>query len=117
MLIFLSSIGIGTFAASVSYHIGGFWLGIPGFIIGFLLIPLLGALYGKYRKWAYPGEGAMQQCSCGGNKFKFDRHGGQSYRLCEKCGAKYKKMRHIIWIYENNEKRVYKRMIKFKGWE
>ena len=119
VLFFSICIGLGTLLSIAAYHIGGYWLGVPGFIIGYLILPLLAKLYDRHRKRLYPGEHNMPPCSCGSNEFKFkiDQQDRNYYRFCQKCGAKYKKNGHIIWLYENNEKRVYKRMVKFKGWQ
>lgn len=120
LISFLVCISIGVATSRAGYHFGGLWLGIPGFILGFLVIPFLAFLYDKYRKWAYPGEGRMVDCSCGSHTFKIERYGyGKKLKfclICEKCGARYEKRRHKVWIYDNNEKRIYKQMVKFKGW-
>jgi hypothetical protein len=117
LLSFLVCVSIGAITSIAVYHIGGFWLAIPGFILGFLSIPFLAFSYNRYRKWVYLGDTWMPDCSCGSNKFKYEKIGDEYHLLCQECGAKYKRERHIIWIYENNEKRIYKRMVKFKGWQ
>ena len=107
---------LGWAAARLVHPIGGFWLSIPGFFAGFLLIPGLGYAYGRYRKWLYRGDADMPACSCGSTKFKYEKVGDEYHLLCQGCKTRYEKRPYEVSVYEGATKKPYKRLVRHQGW-
>ena len=116
LIFFVTMILIGVGLAKVLYPIGGFWLGIPGFVAGVLLIPSMFFAYNRYRRWAYLGDKWMPDCSCGSAKYKVEKVGEEYHHVCQGCRTSYEKCRDQVSVFENGVKKPYKRLVKHQGW-
>jgi hypothetical protein len=116
LLVFILMITLGTSAAKALYPMGGFWLAVPGFIAGVFLIPSIGFIHNRYRRWAYLGDKWMPECSCGSSNYKYERVGDEYHLLCQQCKKRYEKRREQVLVYEDGQTRPYKRLVKHQGW-
>jgi len=116
LIFFIVMIALGVWSATVLYPIGGLWLAIPGFAFGFLFIPGIWYGHAKYREWAYLGDKDMPDCLCGDAEFRYVKVGEESQLLCQQCRTRYERRRDQTWVYEGNEKKPYKRLVKHEGW-
>jgi hypothetical protein len=116
LLVPILMIALGACAAKALYPMGGLWLAIPGFLAGILLIPLIGFIHNRYRRWAYLGDKWMPECSCGSSEYKYERVGEEYHLLCQQCRKRYEKRREQVSVYEEGQKRPYKRLVKHQGW-
>ena len=116
LVVFLLMLGIGGKVAAILLPIGGLWLAIAGFVAGTLFLPFLFFLHTEYRKWAYRGDKSMPDCSCGSSDYKYQMFGAEMRVVCQHCGAHYEKKRHEVSVFENDEKKPFKRLVKHQGW-
>ena len=116
LLIFMIMIALGLAGAKVAYPIGGLWLAVPGFVFGFLIIPAAMLAHERYREWAYLGDQWMPDCLCGLAEFKYEKVGEELHMLCRHCLRRFEKRGDQVFIYENDQMRPYKRLVKYQGW-
>ena len=116
LLVFLLNIAIGVIAATKAYAVGGFWLIIPAFIAGFSLIPALLVLLTAYDKWAYPDQDKWPDCTCGENKFQYEKVGNEHHCLCVACRQRYVRRRHKLYVYDVSIEKLYADLVRRKGW-
>ncbi len=96
MLLFIAMIALGVCLAKALYPIGEFWLAVPGFIVGMLLIPSLFFVHHRYRRWAYLGDKLMPDCSCGGEEYKYEKTEEEYHLLCQRCRTRYEKRKDEV---------------------
>ena len=116
LLFFVVMISIGVTLAKWLYPVGGFWLAVPGFILGVLLIPALLLAHEKYRKWAYLGDKWMPPCTCGNEDYKVEKRNDDFYTVCQRCGAMYDKRKSQVFVVSDGQKKLHKTLVKHKGW-
>ena len=116
LLVFLLNIAIGAIAATKAYAVGGFWPIIPAFIAGFLLIPALLVLLTAYAKWAYPDEDKWPDCTCGENKFQYEKVDSEYHCLCIACRQRYARRRRKLYVYDGGIEKLYAELVRRKGW-
>jgi hypothetical protein len=116
LIVFVVMISIGVTFSKCAYKVGGFWLAVPGFFLGCLLIPgsILG--YERYRKWAYLGDKWMPPCSCGSEEYKPERRNDHFYTICRQCGAVYDKRKNQVFLVVDDQIKLYRTQVKHKGW-
>ena len=117
LLMFMVFIACGGLLAGALKPVGGLWLAIPGFIVGFLFLPGMGVAYNRYRVWAYCGDEFMPPCSCGSKEFKVEVVGKNGFHeVCQSCGKHYDKRKDKVYTFEGKERVQYMHLVKHKGW-
>jgi len=116
LLAFFTMVGIGTLFAARLYPAGGWWLAVPGFVAGFLLLPGLLSGYIRYRKWAYCGDDLMPPCVCGAREFKAEIDSKNVYEVCLACGKRFEKNRDCVFLLANDIRKPYMKLVKYQGW-
>lgn len=110
-------LAIGGWIAGVLYPIGGFWLAIPGFIAGVLLMPGISIAHERYRKWIYCGDDFMPPCSCGSTEFKVEVVGDNDFHeVCQSCHKHYDRCRDKVYVIEDETRQPFKHLVKHRGW-
>ena len=116
LIFFLINIALGTIAFKWLNNNYGLWLAVPGFFVGLLLIPGMYFAHRYYRKWAYLGDDFMPKCSCGSDNFRAEMVGNDFRSTCQTCRKQYTRQRDEVFIFENDQRKLYKRLVKHKGW-
>lgn len=115
MIGFLLLIAIGYACGKIGVRLFGPWGGFA-FIPGFLLIPSIAMAHARYRKWLYKGDRHMPDCSCGSNAFTYEKVGSEYHLLCKECRVRYERTPDTVFVYHGNEKIIFRRLVKHKGW-
>ena len=116
LIVFIINIVIGVRVAEYCHGIAGFWLSIPGFILGFATLPAIIMAWRKYADWAYPEGNDMPDCECGSRIFDFKKI-DKDYRLvCRNCKRQYKRHKDKTFAYAGREQQLYRVLVKYKGW-
>lgn len=116
LLVLLLMVAMGVVIARTLYPIAGMFLAIPGFIAGVMLIPAVIFGYVKYRRRTYCGDKPMPECACGSTAFRYEKIGNGNHLLCRGCRTRYQKRRNVVWVFEGGEKKLYKTLVKHRGW-
>ena len=116
MIVFLLNMAIGFVAAQQAYAFGGFWLVIPGFVLGFIFLPTILVLFSEYDKWAYPGREDLPACACGANEYRYEAIGTTYQLLCANCHKRYLRKPRQLSVYENGVEELYAELKRRKGW-
>ena len=113
---FVVMILIGIGSSKIFYSLGGYWLGVPGFFFGVLIIPGIMFAHAKYRKWAYLGDKWMPDCKCGSAEFVYEMVAGRVQLFCKKCRTRYQKQKDQVFIFVNETRQPYAKLVKHQGW-
>jgi hypothetical protein len=112
----MAMIALGALVGWAVYPLGWLWLAVPGFVLGVLVIPSILFAHQRYRKWAYVGDHYMPDCSCGSGEYFYEKVGEEFHLLCQGCKTRYEKRLDEVSVFENGEKRPYKKLEKHRGW-
>jgi len=116
LAIFIVSIVIGMNIARYAHGIAGYWLSVPAFIFGFLIVPGLFAAWQKYMSWAYPGGEHIPDCECGSHEYNFEQLDEEYRFVCRACERQYKRRRNKTYTYLDGQEVLYKELVKHQGW-
>ena len=116
LIVFIVNIAIGLRLATALHGIGGYWLSIPGFALGAMIIPCFIISWQRYDKWAYPGGDHIPDCECGSSEFDFKQFGEEYRFVCKHCETQYKRRRNKTYTYINGNEVLYKQLVKHQGW-
>jgi len=115
LIVFLTTIALGVLFARALYP-HGIVFAIVGFVCGFAIIPSIWIAHVRYRRWLYVGDKGMPDCVCGNSVFRVEKVGADFHLLCKKCSRRYQRIRRQVWVFDGDEKKLYRQLIKHRGW-
>ena len=100
-------------------QVGGRFATLLGGVIGFAVVPVLGAMWCSLRSLVIDGIPHLPRCRsnrCRGRDYELRRFGQEFYWVC-RCGDRYDRTgRRFMLVTEDDRKVPYKVWRPFRGW-